>query len=193
VTRDVLDPRPETESLVAWALERGPAARVLDLGVGSGCILFSLLAEWPEATGVGVDVSAAALAVAARNAAALGVAGRAALRRGEWLSGLGETFDLIVSNPPYLATAEMDDIAPEVAAEPALALEGGVDGLDAYRAIAAGAPAALAPGGALLLEIGPTQADPVDALMRGAGLSQLGLRRDFDGRVRCLGYSRAFS
>ncbi len=189
VTPDVLDPRPETEILIAWALERGPARRVLDLGVGSGCILLTLLAEWPGASGVGIDASPAALAVARRNADALGVAARAELRPGDWLAGVAGRFDLIASNPPYLAAAEMAALAPEARAEPAAALLGGADGLDAYRAIAAGAARALAPGGALLLEIGPTQAEPVREIMAAAGLASLGARRDFDDRVRCVGFS----
>jgi release factor glutamine methyltransferase len=189
VTPDVLDPRPETEILIAWALERGPARRILDLGVGSGCILLTLLAEWPEAWGVGVDASRAALAVAQRSAEALGVADRARLIEGDWLSGVTERFDLVLSNPPYLATSEMAVLSPEVRAEPAAALEAGPDGLDAYRAIAAGAASALAPQAALLLEIGPTQAEAVSALMIGAGLTPLGHRLDFDHRVRCVGFS----
>jgi release factor glutamine methyltransferase len=193
VTPDVLDPRPETEILVAWALERGPARRVLDLGVGSGCILLTLLAEWPEARGVGVDASEAALAVAARNAAALGVETRAEFARGDWLSGVSGRFDLIVANPPYLASAEMAALAPEVLAEPRAALDGGADGLDAYRAIAADLRRALAPDGAAIFEIGPTQADAVQALMAAEGLCEVARLEDFDNRVRCVGYEGEIS
>jgi release factor glutamine methyltransferase len=189
VTPDVLDPRPETEILVAWALEQTGVRRVLDLGVGSGCILLSILTEWPDATGVGVDASPAALAVAERNARALGVADRAELCLGDWLDGVTGRFDLILANPPYLAAAEMAKLLPEVRAEPTCALEAGPDGLDAYRRIAANAAKALAPGGVLLVEIGPTQADPVSRVMEAGGLSRIGERRDFDDRVRCVGFS----
>lgn len=187
VTPDVLDPRPETETLVAWALEGAPARRVLDLGVGSGCILLSLLAAWPSARGVGVDASRAALGVAAGNAAALGLRGRATLRRGDWGAGLAGGYDLIVSNPPYLTAAETAARRGGVAWEPALALDGGPDGLAPYRRIAGAAAGLLAPGGRVLLEHGPDQADAVAALLRGAGLSSPSTRRDLDGRPRVTG------
>jgi len=187
VTSDVLDPRPETETLVAAALHQ-PFGRVLDLGTGSGCILLTLLAERPGARGTGTDISAAALAVAADNATRLGLAARARLLQGDWFAALppGEGgFDLIVSNPPYIAAAEMPDLAPEVRDwEPAVALSPGGDGLDAYRAIAAGARDRLAPGGALLLEIGPSQAAAVSAMLRDAGLAVAPALPDMDGRDR---------
>jgi release factor glutamine methyltransferase len=186
VTRDVLDPRPETETLVAAALEEA-FARVLDLGTGTGCLLLSLLAERPAATGLGVDLSPAALDVARRNATALGLSGRAAFREGDWTAGLCGRFDLIVSNPPYIAAAEMAGLAPEVRDwEPHLALSPGGDGLDAYRRIAAGVGALLAPSGRLILEMGPTQADAVAALMADAGLVPEAPRHDMDGRARAL-------
>jgi release factor glutamine methyltransferase len=187
VTPDVLDPRPETETLIAWALEGPAPARILDLGVGSGCILLTLLAEWPRALGVGVDASAAALAVAGRNAAALGVAYRVQLVCGDWFCGVDGTFDLIAANPPYLSDAEMAAIPPELRHEPRGALTGGVDGLDPYRAIAAGLPAHLAPGGRALLEIGPTQGAAVAELLRCAGLSRVEIRADLDDRPRIVG------
>jgi release factor glutamine methyltransferase len=190
VTPDVLDPRPETETLVAWALEGPPAARVLDLGVGSGCLLLTLLAEWPQARGLGVDRSPAALAVAARNAAALGVADRARLALGDWLDGVTERFDLILSNPPYLDAADMAALPPELRAEPALALDGGADGgadgLDAYRRIASGLSAALAPGGSAMLEVGAGQERAVAAILRAAGFDAAEPRADLDGRPRAL-------
>lgn len=189
VTPDVLDPRPETELLVAAALER-PFARVLDLGVGSGCILLSLLAERADATGVGVDASAGALAVAAKNAAALGVADRADLRLGDWLDGVTGSFDLVTANPPYLATAELAGLAPEVLAEPREALNGGPDGLAPYRRIAEGLDGVLAPGGRALLEIGPTQGVSAAAPFRAAGFDRIALRRDMDGRPRLLEIAR---
>lgn len=184
VTPDVLDPRPETETLVAAALQV-PFARVLDLGTGSGAILCSLLAERSGATGVGSDLSEPALAVARANAAALGLAGRADLIRADWFDGVQGRFDLIVSNPPYIAVDEIAALSPEVRDwEPRLALTPGGDGLDAYRAIARGAAAHLAPGGRLLLEIGPTQAAAVSALLRAAGLERIGILPDLDGRDR---------
>ncbi|MFC2966551.1 peptide chain release factor N(5)-glutamine methyltransferase [Acidimangrovimonas pyrenivorans] len=184
VTPDVLDPRPETESLIAAAME-APFARVLDLGTGSGAILVTLLAERPRASGLGTDVSDAALAVARANARALGVGDRAEFRRSDWFSAVDEAFDLIVSNPPYIAAEEMAGLSPEVRDwEPHLALTPGGDGLDAYRAIAAGAPGHLTPGGRLLVEIGPRQGAAVAAFFVAAGLEKVRICPDLDGRDR---------
>lgn len=186
VTRDVLDPRPETEVLVAAALER-PFDTVLDLGTGSGAILVSLLAERPTARGTGTDLSAAALAVARDNAARLGVADRAEFHPGAWFDALPAParFDLIVSNPPYIAADEMAALLAEVRNhEPGMALTDGGDGLSAYRAIAAGLRAHLAPGGRALFEIGPTQGAAVAALWLAAGLRVAGILPDLDGRDR---------
>ena len=184
VTRDVLDPRPETECLIAAALAQ-PFARVLDLGTGSGAILLTLLAERPDASGLGTDLSPKALAVALGNAQALGLTARASFARADWLDGVQEQFDLIVANPPYIAAAEIAGLAPEVRDwEPHLALTPGGDGLGAYRKIAAGAPAHLAPGGVLLLEIGPTQSTAVTALLTAAGLRCGPTLPDLDGRDR---------
>lgn len=185
VTADVLDPRPETECLVAEALHRGPFRRVLDIGIGSGCILLTLLAEWPEAMGVGTDSSAAALAVARANAVDLGVTDRADLALTDWTDGVAAPFDLVVTNPPYIDEAEMATLEPEVRLhEPAAALSPGGDGLDAYRAIAPRLPDLLAPGGLALVEIGPTQYDTVAALIAGAGLNVLMVIPDLDQRPR---------
>jgi len=185
VSPAVLDPRPETETLVAAALEGPPVRRVLDLGTGSGCILLTLLAEWPEARGVGVDISAAALAVAARNARDLGVADRAELVTGDWCGRLDGQFGLIVSNPPYIAADEIAGLAPEVRNhEPLAALSPGGDGLDAYRRIAAGVRPLLAPGGRLLMEIGPHQAAPVGRILADSGLAVTAVLPDLDGRDR---------
>ncbi|GAB4269961.1 MAG: peptide chain release factor N(5)-glutamine methyltransferase [Pararhodobacter sp.] len=184
VTADVLDPRPETETLIAAALE-APFARVLDLGTGSGAILLTLLAERREATGLGVDLSEAALAVARSNAVALGVGERADLERSDWFGAVEGRFDLIVSNPPYIAEAEMPGLSPEVRLhEPRMALTPGGDGLGAYRAIAAGVAGAMAPGGRLLLEIGPTQGEAVRAMLMDAGLRDVRILPDLDGRDR---------
>lgn len=181
VTPDVLDPRPETETLVAAALER-PFSRVLDLGTGSGAILLTLLAERPDATGLGTDVSPRALAVAQNNAEALGL--RAQFQQADWFDGITGHFDLIVSNPPYIAENEMHTLAPELAFEPRVALTPGGDGLDAYRALARGARTALAPGGRVLLEIGPTQAAAVSALLDQVGFAPPRVVMDLDGRDR---------
>lgn len=184
VTPDVLDPRPETEVLVADAL-RAPFARVLDLGTGSGCILLTLLAERADATGLGVDLSPAALAVAAANREALGLGSRAMFAEGNWFGPVSGRFDLIVANPPYIAEDEMAALSPEVRDwEPRVALTPGGDGLDAYRAIGTGAPDHLSSGGRILLEIGPSQAAAVSALLSAAGLSDIHVHRDLDGRDR---------
>ncbi len=187
VTPEVLDPRPETETLIEAALAE-PFASVLDLGTGSGCILLTLLAERTGAVGVGTDISAPALNVAFWNRNALQLEGRAALVEGDWyaaLDGQAERFDLIVSNPPYIAAHEMAGLAPEVRDhEPALALSDGADGLSAYRILCAGAPRHLSPGGRLIVEIGATQGGAVAALMAAAGLAQIAVLPDLDGRDR---------
>jgi release factor glutamine methyltransferase len=184
VGRSVLSPRPETETLVELALSE-PFARVLDLGTGSGCILVSLLCERSEARGVGTDISPQALLIAGENAARLGVAGRLVLPISDWFADIGGRYDLIVSNPPYIAAAEMNCLAPEVRDhEPRAALTDGADGLGAYRAIAAGAPRHLTPSGRLLVEIGPTQGTAVAELFREAGLEDVAVHPDLDGRDR---------
>ncbi|UXX83937.1 peptide chain release factor N(5)-glutamine methyltransferase [Roseovarius pelagicus] len=183
VNEDVLDPRPETETLIAAALEL-TFRDVLDLGTGTGCILLILLAENPTATGIGVDVSAAALRVAKRNADALGVADRCALVVSDWWQGVAGQFDLIVSNPPYIAAAEMAGLAPELGFEPRMALTDEKDGLSAYRIIAGGAGAHLAPDGMLMVEIGHSQGGAVAAMLQDAGFVDVQIRTDLDGRDR---------
>ena len=184
VTRDTLDPRPETEILVAAALEK-PFVKVIDLGTGTGCILISLLKSMTFAAGLGVDLSPAALAVASENAARHGLGNRVRFQQGDWFAGVEGRFDLIVSNPPYIAEAEMADLSPEVRDwEPHLALTPGGDGLDAYRAIARGAGSRLMPGGRILLEIGPTQGAAVSALLTAEGFERIAIRPDLDGRDR---------
>jgi release factor glutamine methyltransferase len=187
VTPDVLIPRPETELVVDTALKLmtpDAALRVLDLGVGSGAILFALLSERPKATGVGIDASAAALDVARRNATALGLDARAVLRAGDWGEGVGERFDIVVSNPPYIAAREIAELSPEVQREPRLALEGGDDGLAAYRIIAPQMSALLKPGGGWALEVGRGQAEQVAALCSAAGLTPQPPRADLGGISR---------
>lgn len=184
VTKDTLDPRPETEVLVAEALSQ-PFLKVLDLGTGTGCILLSCLKGMPMARGVGTDISDAALRVAMGNTRDLGLEARARFRKADWFAGVTGAFDLIVSNPPYIAADEMPELSPEVRDwEPHLALTPGGDGLDAYRAIARGAGARLMPGGRLLVEIGPTQGQAVAALFAAAGLSEVRILPDLDGRDR---------
>lgn len=185
VTPDVLDPRPETEILVASALEVS-FTRLLDLGTGSGCILLACLAETPRATGIGVDLSQAALQVAARNAVALGLTARSEWLHSDWLTAVQGHFDLIVSNPPYIAAHEMAALSPEVQHEPALALTPGGDGLAPYRIIARDAPRHLAPGGRLIVEIGPTQGAAVSSMFADAGLQGVRILTDLDGRDRCV-------
>nr|WP_010396833.1 peptide chain release factor N(5)-glutamine methyltransferase [Paracoccus sp. TRP] len=182
VTRDTLDPRPETETLVEAALAE-PFSSVLDLGTGTGAILISLLAERPGVRGTGTDISAKALEVAKENAYKMNVS--ANFLESDWFMAITETFDLIVSNPPYIALDEMGDLVPEVQKwEPRQALTDEADGLTAYRAIAAGAPAHLSPGGRLMVEIGPTQGAAVAGLMRAAGLIDVRILPDLDGRDR---------
>jgi release factor glutamine methyltransferase len=189
VTPDVLTPRPDTETVVEYVLRDFPepaAWSVLDLGVGSGAILLSILAERPAARGLGVDVSEDALAVARENAANLGLAGRTALLRGDWTEGLGnETFDLVVSNPPYIASAVIETLEPEVRDhEPRLALEGGADGLDHYRALAPEILRVLKPGGRFAVEIGYDQKGAVETLFRDAGAVGVQTIRDLGDRDR---------
>jgi release factor glutamine methyltransferase len=184
---DVLDPRPETETLIAAALGV-PFSRVLDLGTGSGCILLTLLAEragrnGEGPAGLGVDISAPALAVAQTNASLLGIG--AAFALGHWFDPVEGRFDLIISNPPYIATDELAGLAPEVRDwEPHLALTPGADGLEAYRILVAEAPAYLTPGGWLMVEIGPSQAAAVMGFFDAAGFLGIQNLRDLDGRDR---------
>ena len=185
ITPHVLDPRPETETLVAEALAGPAPARLLDLGTGSGILAVTLLAEWVQAEALASDLSPEALIVARSNAEDLGVADRLTLIEADWFSGIDARFDLIVSNPPYIAAGEMAGLDPEVRDhDPEMALTPGGDGLDAYRAIATGARARLAPGGRLLVEIGPTQGAEVAAMFLAAGLSDVKVLPDLDGRDR---------
>jgi release factor glutamine methyltransferase len=197
LTPDVLDPRADTETLVeaalaAFASRRGEALRVLDFGVGSGAILAALLGEWPNATGLGVDASPAAAAVAEANLAALGLMQRAQVRVGNWGEGLAGGYDVIVSNPPYIASGEIAGLDRAVREhDPRLALDGGPDGLDAYRALGGDIARLLAPAGRFWLEIGAGQGDAVAALLARAGLAVTERRRDLGGVERVIGGLRA--
>jgi release factor glutamine methyltransferase len=192
VTPDVLIPRPETEGLVAWALELldelGPPLTVADVGTGSGAIACALASARPEARVLATDASAAALAVAAENVGALGLPDRVELRAGDLLAPLGALagrLDMVVANLPYLATAVIPTLPREVRDfEPREALDGGADGLRALRRIVTAAPAALRPGGWLVLEIGEEQAGPLASLMGAEGFMDISARRDLRGVER---------
>ena len=186
VTPDVLDPRPETELLVEQGLKRLPqGGRLLDLGTGSGCILASVLAERPDASGTGLDISPAALAVARRNAEALGVSNHVAFIEGSWDAINGGPFDLALSNPPYIPEADIAGLAQDVRGhDPRIALTPGGDGLGAYRAILDGVCAWLRPGGWIGFEFGMGQAPHVAALMRHAGLEDVSVHADLAGTDR---------
>jgi release factor glutamine methyltransferase len=187
---DTLDPRPDSETLITAALESIDRARgvsVLDLGTGSGCLLLALLSELPKARGIGVDLSQAALAVAAANAEALDLSFRAQFRLGDWGNGLNERFDLVLCNPPYIPDGEVSGLAPEVARfDPVLALAGGADGLNAYRRLSGELPRLLGQGGRAIVEIGAGQSAPAAGILTGGGLTLLGLRADLAGTPRCL-------
>jgi release factor glutamine methyltransferase len=193
VDSTTLVPRPETETVVEAALaaidSSGPRARELriaDFGTGSGALLLALLTELPKAFGVGTDISLGALRVARDNARRLQL-GRAAFVACNLGAALREPFDLIVSNPPYIVSGEIAALAPEVRDfDPRPALDGGADGLDCYRAIAAAAPALLKPTGALVVELGAGQAQAVTALLASAGLAASPARADLHGRPRAL-------
>jgi release factor glutamine methyltransferase len=192
IDASTLDPRPDTETLIEAALalagQEAPL-RLLDLGTGSGCILVTLLAELPRATGVGNDKSLPALELARENAARLGVADRAGFMAGDWLDAVQGTFDLVVANPPYLSAADMAGLSNEVGAhDPRDALDGGPDGLAAYRHIVPRLPGVLPPGGIALFEIGHTQAEAVSGLLAGEGLIiEPEPWRDLAGRPRVVG------
>jgi release factor glutamine methyltransferase len=190
VTPATLIPRPESETLIEAALAHLDGhcrpLRVLDLGTGSGCLLCAVLAELPNARGIGIDCSQAALEVARANAAALGLADRAAFRKGDWLAGVAEDFDLVLANPPYVAAPDMAGLAPELAHEPRSALAAGDDGLAAYRAILPGLGERLRPAGVAVLELGAGQADAVGALARKADLRVAALRHDLAGIPRAI-------
>lgn len=181
----VLVPRADTEAVVVAGrdlLKETARPRILDLGSGSGAILLALLAERSDASGVGVDRSGPAVDLARRNALRAGLADRAEFRLGDWGQGLGEVFDLLVSNPPYVRSGDIEGLSPEVARyEPRAALDGGLDGLDAYRALAGQVMTLLKPGGGFALEVGLGQAGAVSALMVGAGLHVLGVGPDLSG------------
>lgn len=186
ISRDVLDPRPETETLIEAALSE-PFERLLDLGTGSGCILVTLLAERTGATGLGVDLSEAACLQAGANAVMHGVQDRAEIDLSNWFQTVEGRFDLIVSNPPYLALTEYETASPELREhEPRMALTDEGDGLGAYRVIAQEAPAFLEAGGRVLVEIGWQQGRAVAAMFEALGWSRVNVLKDMGGHDRVI-------
>lgn len=191
VTPDVLTPRPDSETLVEAVLsivpDRSAKLSLLDLGVGSGCLLLSLLHALPNARGLGVDRSERALAVARDNAGALGLADRAQMRAGNWGAELADQYDIVVSNPPYIPSDDIGGLAPEVSEhEPWLALDGGADGLDAYRTLAGELPFLVREGGWTALEVGQGQAPMVARLVRAAGFRIERVASDLGGIERVI-------
>lgn len=198
ISPHTLDPRPDTETLVEFVLEHAQARleqalQILDLGCGTGAILCALLGELPNGTGVGLDISQEACAIASQNTVDVGQDGRAQIKCGDWRgeslkSAAPGRFDIIVSNPPYIPSNEIASLAPEVRLhDPLIALDGGLDGLDGFRAIAAAARELLKPGGLLAFEIGMGQHDAVRTIMNDFGLQDAGEKRDLAGHIRVLG------
>jgi release factor glutamine methyltransferase len=185
---ETLDPRPESETIVAAALEAVPdrmaSLRLLDLGTGSGCLLLALLSELPNAWGVGLDRAPGAAATARENAASLGLGARASFLVGDWGAALDGKFDLVVSNPPYIPTGDIAALPAEVRHDPWRALDGGADGLDAFRALAPDVARLLR--GTAVIELGAGQASPAAVIMRAEGLDIRGTRPDLAGIDRCL-------
>lgn len=195
VTPDVLDPRPDSETLIEAVLVHLPlrTARfdILDLGTGSGCLLLALLHEFPNARGLGIDISAAAVAVARRNARRLDLAARASFHTGDWGKGLRAGFDVVIANPPYIRSDAIACLQPEIARyEPALALDGGVDGLESFRVLAPEIVRLLAHDGIAFVEVGAGQDIEVTSIFSGCGLNVGDRRRDLGGIPRCLVASR---
>jgi release factor glutamine methyltransferase len=191
LSADALDPRPDTEAVVEAVLRRIPERdaplRLLDLGTGTGCLLLALLFELPKATGVAVDIVIGAATTARMNAAALGFASRAWFCVGDWGKALSARFAVVVFNPPYITRTRLAELPRAVRGyDPRLALDGGGDGLEAFRAIGADLPSLLTPGGIFVTEVGIGQVDAVSAILSSAGLTVDGVEHDFAGVARCV-------
>ena len=194
MTPAALIPRPDSETLIEAVLDdvgdRSAPLRIVDLGTGSGCLVLALLHELTTATAVAVDRSAAALPLARMNALALGLANRLRFVASDWTSALAGPFDIVVTNPPYVAAAEWPGLAPEIRLfEPQAALLGGDDGLSAYRRIVPDLPRILAPSGRAYLECGHDQGDRIAELLRGHGFAAIAVQADLGGRARCISAS----
>jgi release factor glutamine methyltransferase len=191
VSKATLDPRPDSETLIEAVLDYFPDhmanLRFLDIGTGSGCLLLAALQEYPESTGLGVDISADALKIARHNAEALGMLERTTFAEGCWADAVQGVFDIILSNPPYIATAEIEALAAEVREfDPLIALDGGVEGLEAYRQLVPRLIGLLQPEGYVFLEIGYQQQADVMALVAEAGLEVIVCKHDLAGNARCI-------
>ncbi len=191
ITPDTLDPRPDTERLVEMAVESmkdNPPRKILDLGTGTGCILLSLLSEFPEATGIGIDINQGAVDVSRENMESIGLSGRASFRQGNWTDSLTESegpFDLIVSNPPYIPESAIESLAAEVRNhDPILALAGGKDGLDPYRILVTEIKKFLSPQGRAFFEIGQNQHADLARLVEESGLRLVRIGADYAGILR---------
>lgn len=188
---ETLDPRPDSETLIDAALDDIPdrrvPLRVVDFGTGTGCLLLALLSELPQARGVGIDIAPGAIATARSNAVALGFGGRAEFQLGGWDSPIAGPADVILANPPYISCDDIAALPPEVLRyDPVAALDGGPDGLTAYRALGPAIRDLLSPVGKAYLELGAGQAEKVAGIMTAAGLTVAAVRRDLTGMERCL-------
>jgi release factor glutamine methyltransferase len=195
LTPDTLDPRPDSETLIEAALahlpDRRAALKVVDFGTGTGCLLLALLSELPNAVGIGVDILPGAAAAARLNAAALGLGHRASFIVGHWGKAISGVADVILANPPYIYSGDIDGLGPEVANhEPHAALDGGDDGLGAFRELAGDLGRLVRPGGIALVEVGLGQVPMVAVLMADAGLSVRAIRRDLSGIERVVVLAR---
>ncbi|HVC57296.1 MAG TPA: peptide chain release factor N(5)-glutamine methyltransferase [Stellaceae bacterium] len=191
LSADTLDPRPDSETVVEAVLaqlpDRGRPHRFLDLGTGTGCLLLAVLSEYPAAQGIGIDIAYGAVLTARQNARRLGLAGRAQFMVGDWAPAVAGGFDAVVANPPYIASPALAELMPEVRAhDPQRALDGGADGLVAYRAIAPDLRRLLCPGGVVAVEVGAGQAAAVAAILAACGLALHGCARDLAGIERCV-------
>lgn len=191
VTEHTLIPRPDSETIItallSWQTRRGSPLKMLDLGTGTGCLLLSALSEYPQSTGLGVDISQQSLAVAQENAENLGLLSRVEFKKSDWNCEINGVWDVVLSNPPYIPTADIAGLSPDVARfEPHLALDGGSSGLDCYRAITGFLPKILAEDGVALLEVGAGQAADVSALAAEQGLKVAQAVCDLAGIERCI-------